>query len=189
VFIPATKRGDAWFVEPAGRSNIPLYLFGAGHVGRAVVANLAALSFDVTWVDTGAGRFPDGLKKTAALTPVVAPDPTVIARAAPEGAFHLVMTYSHPLDLAICHEVLAQGTFAYLGLIGSATKRARFLKRLRELGHDEALLRRLVCPIGVPGVIGKEPAVIAISVAAQLLEKAAFLRSAHVAPGLKGAAP
>ena len=82
------------------------------------------------------------------------------------------MTYSHALDLAICHAVLRRGDFGHLGLIGSATKRARFLKRLAELGIPPAMLSRLTCPIGVPGLGGKEPSTIAISVAAQLAQLA-----------------
>jgi xanthine dehydrogenase accessory factor len=177
VFLPASKRGPAWFIEPVRRSQTPLFLYGAGHVGRAIVSVLSGLPFEITWIDTGEKRFPAGIKRMAQLTILLAKDPPAIVKTAPEGAFHLVMTYSHPLDLAICHEVLKTGTFAYLGLIGSMTKRARFVKRLRELGHNESALNRLTCPIGIPNVTGKEPAIIAISVAAQLLETAASARS------------
>jgi xanthine dehydrogenase accessory factor len=173
VFLPASKRGPAWFIEPLERTRTPLFLYGAGHVGRALVTVLSGLPFDVTWIDTDGNRFPSGLSERADLVTVVSKDLAAIARTAPEGAFHLVMTYSHPLDLAICHEILKSGTFAYLGLIGSVTKRARFMKRLRELGHSESALSRLTCPIGIPSVTGKEPAIIAVSVAAQLLEQAA----------------
>ena len=90
--------------------------------------------------------------------------------AARDSAFHLVMTHSHQLDLALCEAVLRRGDFAYLGLIGSATKRARFEHRLREGGLDDAALARLTCPIGVPGITGKSPPEIAVAVAAQLLQ-------------------
>ncbi len=79
------------------------------------------------------------------------------------------MTHSHPLDLAIVAEALRQDRFAFVGLIGSATKRARFVSQLRAAGHGEATIAKLVCPIGLPGIEGKDPAVIAASVAAQLL--------------------
>jgi xanthine dehydrogenase accessory factor len=173
VFLPASKRSQPWFVEPVDRAKTPLFLYGAGHVGRAIMGVLNGLPFEVTWIDTSAGRFPAGIVERAELTILVARDPAAIAKTAPRGAFHLVMTYSHPLDFAICHEVLKSGTFTYLGLIGSVTKRARFMKRLRELGHNESNLNRLTCPIGIPNVTGKAPATIAISVAAQLLERAA----------------
>ena len=89
--------------------------------------------------------------------------------AAPDGAQVLVMTHSHPLDLAIVSEALRQQRFSFVGLIGSATKRARFLSQMRAAGLSEEALARLVCPIGLPGVEGKEPAVIAAAIAAQLL--------------------
>jgi xanthine dehydrogenase accessory factor len=79
------------------------------------------------------------------------------------------MTHSHPLDLALVSSALAAERFAYVGMIGSVTKRGRFLSQMRAAGLSEAALGRLTCPIGVPGVEGKEPAVIAASVAAQLL--------------------
>jgi xanthine dehydrogenase accessory factor len=190
VLLPASKRSPAWFIEPVDRTKIPLFLYGAGHVGRALVRVLAGLPFQVTWIDTSEGRFPAGIRKRAELTTLVAKDPAAIPKTAPEAAFHLVMTYSHPLDLAICHEVLKSGTFAYLGLIGSSTKRARFIKRLRELGHNESSLNRLTCPIGLPSVTGKEPAIIAISVAAQLLEKAASANQhAQISRQQSGVAP
>jgi xanthine dehydrogenase accessory factor len=190
VFLPPSKRSPAWFIEPVDRANTPLFLYGAGHVGRALIRVLAGLPFQVTWIDTSEERFPAGIIERAELTTLVAKDLAAIAKIAPEGAFHLVMTYSHPLDLAICHEILKSGTFAYLGLIGSVTKRARFMKRLRELGHNESTLSRLTCPIGIPNVVGKEPAIIAISVAAQLLEKAASAnRNVQISRQESGAAP
>ena len=79
------------------------------------------------------------------------------------------MTHSHPLDLDICARVLERGDFAFLGLIGSETKRARFASRLRAIGIPPHMLSRLVCPIGIPGIVSKEPAAIAAAVAAQLL--------------------
>ena len=81
------------------------------------------------------------------------------------------MTYSHAMDLAICHAILARGTFGHLGLIGSATKRARFRSRLSDLGIPAPTLDRMVCPIGLPSLKHKAPAVIAIGVAADLLER------------------
>jgi len=82
-----------------------------------------------------------------------------------------VLTHSHALDLALAEAILKRGDFGWFGLIGSATKRARFEHRLREKGMGEALLARMVCPIGLPGIEGKQPGVIAIAVAAQLLQQ------------------
>ena len=81
----------------------------------------------------------------------------------------LAITHSHALDLAVVAEALRQDRFPYIGVIGSATKRARFASQLRAAGFADARVARLVCPIGAPGIAGKEPAVIAVAVAAQLL--------------------
>jgi xanthine dehydrogenase accessory factor len=159
--------GGPWLLEPLDPPMATLMLYGAGHVGRALAGTLAGTPFDVRWIDTAVDRFPAA--DTPAETRIVATQPAVIARSAPADSYHLVMTCSHALDLEICHAVLGRGDFAYLGLIGSATKRTRFASRLAALGHPPALIGRLTCPIGLPGLDGKAPAVIAVSVAADLL--------------------
>jgi xanthine dehydrogenase accessory factor len=119
---------------------------------------------------------------------LVTTDPASAVSVAPPGAFHLVMTYSHPLDLGICHAVLGRGDAGYVGLIGSATKRARFVKRLADLGHrPEMVAERLHCPIGLPDLPGKAPAVIAVSVAADLVRRLAR-REASLAHARSGEA-
>jgi xanthine dehydrogenase accessory factor len=144
-----------------------LWLFGAGHVGRRMAPALAPLGFAMTWVDGRAAPFPEppleGVRRLALAMPELAVDE------APPGTVFLVMTHSHPLDEAICEAILRRGDFAYLGLIGSATKRARFVKRLGAAGIPADALKRIVCPIGIPGIESKEPAAIAASVAADLL--------------------
>ena len=170
LLIRAAKGHSPWFVEPLARPMVPLHIYGAGHVGRALVRVLEDLPFRVTWADTAAQRFPAAIPPH--VTAHVSPDLPALAAAAPADATHIVMTYSHALDLAICHAVLRRGQFGHLGLIGSATKRARFLQRLAGLGIAPAMLQRLTCPIGLPGVGAKEPAMIAVSVAAQLVELA-----------------
>ncbi len=170
VLVRSGKGAPAWLVEPICRRRHPLYIYGAGHVGRALVRVLEDLPFAVTWVDTSAGRFPETIPAHARCES--ATDPAALAGAAAGDAFHVVLTYSHALDLAICLNLLRRGDFRFLGLIGSATKRARFVKRLSDLGIAEGQLARLVCPIGVPGLSGKEPATIALSVAAQLVQLA-----------------
>ena len=154
-------------VETFRDARTPLALFGAGHVGRALVLALAPLPFRIRWVDPRPDAFPALLPENA--TPVLASDPAAEIAAVPPGGFVLVMTHSHPLDLDVTVAALRREDLAFVGLIGSATKRARFEKRMRVLGLTAAALRRLVCPIGVAGVEGKEPAVIAAGVAAQLL--------------------
>lgn len=152
----------------------PLALFGAGHVGRALVLALAPLPFRVTWVDARADIFPS---LTPANVEKVAPlDPASEVDALASGAMVLAMTHSHPLDLAIVSRACASGRFPFVGLIGSKTKRARFLKRMAEAGLSAESRARLVCPVGVPGVDGKEPAIIAASMAAALLAARERLR-------------
>ena len=154
--------------EEAARSQgAPVVLFGAGHVGRALALALAPLPFAVRWIDSRAEAFPALTPKGFAL--VRASDPPAELAGAPDGALIVVMTHSHPLDLAIVSEALRQNRFGYVGVIGSATKRARFESLLRKAGLPDSALAKLVCPIGIPGIGGKEPAVIAASVAAQLL--------------------
>ena len=164
--------------EPA-RWQVPpplftLQLYGAGHVGRAIVHLLESIDCQVQWIDEREEQFPPG--PAAEQAPhveriCVEPVQAEVA-AAPAGAFYLVLTHSHELDLAITMEIMKRGDFGFLGLIGSRTKRARFERRLQERGIAPELLARLTCPIGVPGIGGKEPEVIAVAVVAQLLQQA-----------------
>ena len=156
-----------WYAEPLGRELAPLFLYGAGHVGRAAVKMLQELPFDIFWVDIDAERFPEDIP--AGIRRLVANDPAQAARYAPTGAWHVVMTFSHAIDFDVCREVLARGDFSYLGVIASKTKRARFVRRLRNAGLPDACIVRLHAPIGLPGLEAKEPSVIALSLAADLL--------------------
>jgi xanthine dehydrogenase accessory factor len=131
------------------------------------VLALAPLPFSVRWLDDREDAFPGHVPANA--TPVRMKDPAAEIAGAPANALILVMTHDHPLDMAITAAALGRG-FPYVGLIGSATKRARFEKRFREMGLTQGQIRALVCPIGLPGIKAKEPAVIAASVAAQLLQ-------------------
>jgi xanthine dehydrogenase accessory factor/xanthine dehydrogenase large subunit len=170
----ALRRADADLLaelearERAAAAGLPdVLLFGAGHVGRALARALAPLPFRVRWIDGRADAFPadpvPGIE-------VVRTERVVgEAARAPAAAAHLVLTHSHALDFEICASVLERGDFAYLGLIGSATKRARFERGFRELGIAPATIRRLVCPIGGGAVRDKRPAVIAALVAAELI--------------------
>lgn len=163
---PAPLLADGWFLEPVGRADTPVWIWGAGHVGRALVTTLEGLPFRVTWLDDARARFPDTIPPHADM--LVAADLPRAATHAPAEARHYVLTYSHALDLEICHTLLAR-RFARLGLIGSATKKARFLKRLAELGHPPERLARLECPIGDPS-LGKRPQAIAVGVVHALLK-------------------
>jgi xanthine dehydrogenase accessory factor len=155
-----------WLVEPVMEAERQVWVWGAGHVGRALVAVLAPLpGIAVTWVDVSAERFPEAVPEGVTVVPAI--DPALVAAHAPVGAEHLVLTFSHALDLELCHRLLARG-FRSCGLIGSATKWGRFRSRLAALGHGAAEIGRIRCPIGDPS-LGKHPQAIAVGVVAELL--------------------
>jgi xanthine dehydrogenase accessory factor len=158
--------GESW-TEPLGVLVRAVYLFGAGHVGRALALALAPLPFAVRWIDPRRDAFPAHVP--ANVTLIHAPEPAAELASAPDRALLVVMTHSHALDLEIVAEALRVERFGYVGLIGSATKRARFLSQMRAAALTEVQLARLVCPIGVAGLESKDPAVIAASTATQLL--------------------
>ncbi len=154
-----------------------LHLWGAGHVGRALVMALAPLPFEVTWWDVRDNAFP-----------ALVPENVICRLGAPQDmvaeGLVLVMTHSHALDLAIVDYALRHSTFPKVGLIGSETKRLRFMRRLAEAGHEAEGLHRLTCPIGSKSITSKHPAVIAASVVVQLLEWQQMLRTERISSNL-----
>lgn len=147
-----------------------IMLFGAGHVGKALVHVLHHVPYDITWVDSRREQFPKETPPNVTLLHTEDPE-RAVADALP-GTMFVVMTHSHALDLAICARALLRGDFRYLGLIGSRPKRRRFESRLRSLGLRDETLERLVCPIGSGSIVSKHPAFIAISIAAEILRVA-----------------
>lgn len=150
---------------------VPMALFGGGHVGRAIVTALAPLPFGVRWIDSRDEIFPADLPHNVVCEhsdPVQA----AVADLVP-GSRVLIMSFSHAEDLDVVQACLlrqrAQGDVPFVGLIGSQTKWATFRSRLRQRGFSDAELDHITCPIGLPGIVGKQPAVIAASVVAQLL--------------------
>jgi xanthine dehydrogenase accessory factor len=162
--------------EGFGDDRRPLLLFGAGHVGRALVLALAPLPFAVSWIDPRPDAFPAFQPANASLHRLDNPLDAFIGAAA--GSFVLVMSHSHQLDLALVNAALADQRFPYVGLIGSDSKRKRFEKRLGEAGISRERIAELVCPIGIAGVSSKVPAVIAAATAAELLQRDEALRAA-----------
>lgn len=159
--------GRRWLVDPVLAPRDHLVLFGAGHVGQAIVRALSHLPCNITWVDERDDMFPPDLP--ANVTVEATDMPEALVAAAPAGASYLVMTHSHALDQRLAEAVMARADVGWFGLIGSKTKRRQFEHRLRERGVDSARIDAMVCPIGLPGIANKAPAVIAASVAAQLL--------------------
>ncbi|MBX3623099.1 MAG: xanthine dehydrogenase accessory protein XdhC [Rhizobacter sp.] len=157
---------------PDAAPRLRLQLYGAGHVGRAIARLLATLPVQVDWIDERDDEFPAALGEAgwpAHIRRVAVDAVEGEVRLAPAHASYLVLTHQHDLDLRITEAILRRGDFAFLGLIGSRTKKQRFVHRFEALGLPHALIDRMTCPIGLPGITGKEPEVIAVAVVAQLL--------------------
>lgn len=152
--------------EHFGAARRSVLLFGAGHVGRAVMLALAPLPYDVTWADPRPEAFPGAVPQNVT---ALAGNPLEVAASAPQGALAFIMSHSHALDLGLAEAALRNPAIAHVGVIGSMTKRARFLTRLRAAGLDETRVQSMICPIGVGGIRSKLPAAIAVSVAAQVI--------------------
>jgi len=158
---------QGWFIEAVHKTTRALWVWGAGHVGRALVNALAPLpEFATTWIDTSEDRFPNNVPED--VTKLPAQNPAALVKHAPKNAEHIILTYSHALDLELCHQLLTHD-FQFAGLIGSKSKWARFQSRLAALGHSNAQISRITCPIGNP-VLGKHPQAIAIGVGSSLLK-------------------
>jgi xanthine dehydrogenase accessory factor len=173
--MPAAGLVQGWMVEPVAVPVRQVWVWGAGHVGRALVAVLAPLpGFAITWVDFAAERFPE----VSGVRVLPVPEPERAVAVAPMEAEHLIVTYSHTLDLELCHRLLGHG-FVRCGLIGSAAKWARFRGRLAALGHSAGEIARIDCPIGNPA-LGKHPQAIAIGVAAEILRGRLVISRDHL---------
>lgn len=166
--LQGEHRPEHWPLPPP---RFVLQLYGAGHVGRAIVRLLEDIPCQVWWIDERESEFPPppALPVPHIERLCVEPVEAEVA-SAPPGCCYLVLTHSHDLDQAITEAVLRRGDFGFLGLIGSATKRARFEHRFQARGIAPDAIDRLVCPIGLPGITGKEPEVIALAAVAQLLQ-------------------
>lgn len=160
--------GKAWLADPCRPYRPHLVLFGAGHVGAAIVRALADLPCHVTWVDERDDMFPSSVPANVRIEATDAPE--AVVDEVPPGSTYLVLTHSHALDQRLSEAILRRADAGWFGLIGSKTKRMQFEHRLRDRGIAQERLADMVCPIGVPGIIGKQPAVIAASVCAQLLQ-------------------
>ena len=156
-----------WLISSLRQKTLCLYLYGAGHVGREIVRIMSAMPAKIVWIDTALERFPGSIATNAHR--LVVPEPSKVIETAPPDACHLIMTYSHALDLDIVHNILRRGRFNYLGLIGSKTKRTKFEKRLLELGIMPDDIQKMQCPIGLGTIAGKNPSLVALSVVAQLM--------------------
>jgi xanthine dehydrogenase accessory factor len=172
--------GTRLLLERVAPARMPLWLFGAGHVGRALVKVLADLPFDVTWVDSRPDAFPATLPANTAVR--LAADPAGSVGDAPRSACFLVLTHSHDLDYGILRALLERNEFRWAGFIGSETKATCFALRFDRDGIPPERVARLTSPIGVGGIDSKLPAAIAVAVAAQLLQVASLAAAQAAAP-------
>jgi xanthine dehydrogenase accessory factor len=164
--LPSPQLLQGWFIEPLSHPQRHIWIWGAGHVGRAIVSVLEPFpDIHITWIDVSRERFPEYMPPRVTSKFSRTPE-SIVAEASPN-AEHLILTFSHTLDLALCHTLLQHG-FASCGLIGSETKWARFRSKLGALGHSADRIARIQCPIGDP-TLGKHPQAIAIGVAQEVL--------------------
>ena len=168
--VTSIKRvGDNEYVfDPVTGPNFNIYVFGAGHVGEAVVKYLAELPCRVNWVDTRDDQLPE--VTPANVIAVTTDIPQSVIDEAPAGSYFLVMTHSHSLDQDLAESIPRRDDYCYFGLIGSMTKRKKFEHRLAQRGINAAQLSRMTCPVGISGIHSKQPAAIALAVTAELVQ-------------------
>lgn len=166
--IARDTHGQRWMLDLCSARLPQVVLFGAGHVGTALVRMLSMLPCRILWVDEREDMFPTDLPVQVTIDATDVPN-AVVAKAEP-GAYFLVMTHSHSLDQQLTEQILRRDDVAWFGLIGSKTKRKQFEHRLQDRGITVEQLNKMTCPIGIPGIYGKEPASIAVAVVAQLMQ-------------------
>ncbi|WP_428034312.1 xanthine dehydrogenase accessory protein XdhC [Amphritea sp.] len=153
--------------EPMHTASVRITLFGAGHVGRALIPILASLPCKIRWIDSREDEFPEyipeGVEKVVNEFPVDEVDKQ------PAGSYFIVMTHNHQLDQELSEAILKRNDFSYFGLIGSLTKRNKFIHRLQAKGFSSEQIERMTCPMGIAAVKGKLPAEIAVSVAGEVI--------------------
>jgi len=151
-------------------NTINIAVFGAGHVGQALIPILAGLPCHTTWVDSRAEQFPANTEHFANITKLVTDEPASEVAAMPTNTLYVVMTHNHQLDFEISHEVLKREDFHYLGLIASDTKWRRFQQRYKHREVSSQLVERMNCPIGLEQVLGKLPMEVAVSISGAIIE-------------------
>lgn len=154
-------------LEPMGQPQAHIAVFGAGHVGRALVPLLASLPCKVRWIDSRENEFPAEIPR--GVEKVVNDDVVEEVDDMPPGSYFIVMTHNHQLDLELTAAILERNDFTYYGLIGSQSKRAKFEHRLRDRGFQPETVQRMRCPMGIAEVKGKLPVEIAVSIAGEVI--------------------
>lgn len=166
------NQADEVLLESIARQSPVVWIFGAGHVGAAVIAQLALLQCEIVWLDEREHLLSEAAVpecRVASLSVVASDDVVSELSRAPDNTYFVVMTHSHAIDFELCKAILSR-SFAFLGLIGSRTKRRNFEHRLKQRGIDDAKIKRMVCPIGIEHIRSDHPNAIALSLAAQLMQ-------------------
>ena len=162
------KLSDEWLIEKVITAKSPIWIWGAGHVGSAILSLLAPMpNLEIFWLDTDNSRFPD--LEFSNVYKIIYDSPEQFIKRAHPNAEHLILTYSHKIDLEICNIILNHD-FKWVGLIGSKTKFNRFKKKLLSFGHTETKIDQIQCPIGYKNY-GKHPQQIALGVAVNFIER------------------
>jgi len=152
-----------------------LYIFGAGHVGQELSSKSVDLDFNVHLIDSRKEYLK--IQNEKEIIPIFTTFPWMLVKNLPKKSYYIVLTHSHDYDFKIINEILNLNTFQFIGLIGSKTKRKRFSNRLVKLGHNQYLINKIECPIGLKNIASKKPGEIAISIIARLLEYRSNLSS------------
>ncbi|MGI9278738.1 MAG: xanthine dehydrogenase accessory protein XdhC [Endozoicomonas sp.] len=154
-------------LEPIAGCNFHIAVFGAGHIGKALIHVLSPLNCRITWIDNRSELFPQTLPEN--VTRIISEQPHEEVAGLPEDAFVLVVTHNHQLDYAISEQTLKRPDNRWLGVIGSETKARRFRQRLEHKGFNEHQIEHMRCPVGLNVVGGRQPAEIAIAIAGEIL--------------------
>lgn len=162
---------ESWVIEHIQPNHFNIVIYGAGHVGKALVNVLKTQPCHIHWIDNRADMLnlsPDHSPNN--VTMIHTESPTATVSSMPDSSYYLIMTHDHALDMDLCDHILNRHDTHYIGLIGSKTKAARFKHRLLKRGLSQRNIDRITCPIGINGITDKHPSSIAISVSAQLLQ-------------------
>lgn len=162
------QRESSRLIEPVQKQTLPVFIFGTGHVGKAIIQQLQNLDVHITAIDNRADQLP--AFEADNVTAILTDDWQTQVEQAPDNAYFLVLTHSHNLDFQIGEAILKRDRHHYFGLIGSRTKKVRFERQYKACGITETQLDNMTCPIGLPNIPGKSPATIAASVVAQILQ-------------------
>ena len=156
------------FFEVFLTNDFKIVLFGAGHIGTALINILGELDCQVNWFDSRPELFPDVVAPHIQMK--VMDNPELAVEACDKSSYFIVMTHDHALDQALCEAIISRGDSRYCGLIGSNTKGLKFRQRLLKKGFNEQELSKLICPAGSAEVKSKIPMEIAVSVCAEVLK-------------------